>query len=133
MARTKTVLIVDDEPGMTRALAAVLEDAGFRVEAAGNGVAALQHLAKNEAPDVVLLDFLMPGKDGCDTLREIRDDAQLEGLPVVMMSGVVESMIKRRCRDRRYDAFLRKPFVLDELLEAVNGAIRSGSSRRSRR
>lgn len=133
MARAKTVLIVDDEPGMVRALAAVLEDAGFRVETAANGIEAMRRLGQPDLPDLVLLDFLMPRKDGADTLLEIRDEERFAALPVVMMSGVIESMIRRRCKNRRYEAFLRKPFRLDELVETIEGVLGKRGASRARR
>ena len=116
MRRPRSILIVDDEPGTVRVLASVLEDAGYRVDQASNGRIALEMLA-TERPDLVLLDFLMPELDGCETLRTIRKTRAHAGLRVLMMSGVAESIVRRRCRG--YDGFLRKPFGLDELLATV--------------
>lgn len=117
MSRARHILVVDDEPGVVRVLCAVLEDAGYRTESAGDGVAALE-LARTSTPDVVLLDYVMPRLDGSETLRLVRKDAALSKVPVVMMSGVPESMVQRRSRGG-YDAFLRKPFGLDDLLDVV--------------
>lgn len=117
MSRAPHILVVDDEPGIVRVLCAVLEDAGYRTESAGNGVAALE-LARTSTPDVVLLDYVMPRLDGSDTLRVLRRDDTLAKVPVVMMSGVPESMVRRKSKGA-YDAFLRKPFGLDDLLDVV--------------
>lgn len=123
MNRPKVVLVVDDEPAMTRVLAAVLEDAGYRAQIAGSGVEAIHRLADDELPDIVLLDFLMPGKDGCETLREMRANARLAALPVVIMSGLVESMLRQRCGQSHYHGYVRKPFELDTLLGIVAAAL----------
>lgn len=131
MARSKTILIVDDEPGMARALAAILEDSGFRVETAADGNLALQRL-EDDLPDAVLLDFLMPHRDGCQTLRAIRDSERLASLRVAMMSGVSESMVRRKCGSRRYDAFLQKPFSLDQLLALVRKLVATPRARPNR-
>jgi CheY-like chemotaxis protein len=111
----QSILVVDDEPGIVDVLTAVLEDAGYRVTGAGNGQKALAQLAE-AVPDLMLLDFEMPLLDGASTLRRLQG-AAARAIPVVMMSGVPESMVQRRCRG--YRAFLRKPFSLDELLETV--------------
>ena len=122
MSRRPHVLIVDDEPGTVRVLASVLEDAGYTVETAANGRVALEILAT--APhDVVLLDYLMPHLDGCETLSAIRKNRAFAAVRVVMMSGVTESIIRRRCRGG-YDAFLWKPFSLDDLVGKVKGLTR---------
>ena len=121
MTRPAHILIVDDEVGTTRVLAAVLEDAGYRVEVVTSGRSALEAFASAE-PDLVLLDFLMPQMDGAAALgaiRKLRPD-----VPVIMMSGVAESIVRRRAR-ARFDAFLRKPFGLDELLDATRAALAS--------
>lgn len=127
MSRADHILIVDDEPGTVRVLGAVLEDSGYRVNSATNGRAALEEL-QSTPHDIVLLDFLMPHLDGCETLRAIRKDRSLSSIRVVMMSGVAESIIRRRSRCE-YDGFLRKPFSLDELLAVVKKVSAEGAAK----
>jgi CheY-like chemotaxis protein len=122
-----TLLVVDDEPGIVDVLIAVLEDAGHRASGAANGQEALSKL-RASLPDLVLLDVEMPVLDGGATLTAMKADPRLESVPVLMMSGIAESMVKRRCRG--YDAFLRKPFSLDELLDAVARLLGRGAGRR---
>lgn len=117
MSRAPHILVVDDEPGIVRVLCAVLEDAGYHPDPAGDGRAALER-ARASVPDLVLLDYLMPHLDGRETLRAIRKEPTLAKLPVVMMSGVAESIIQRKCQGA-FDAFLRKPFGLDDLLDVI--------------
>ena len=130
-----TILVVDDEPGIVDVLIAVLEDAGHRASGAANGQEALSKL-KASLPDLVVLDVEMPVLDGGATLSAMKADPRLASVPVLMMSGISESMVKRRCRG--YDAFLRKPFSLDDLLDALNallgrdGAQRNGPARAKR-
>lgn len=127
MSRFDRILVVDDEPGTVRVLGAVLEDAGFRVESASNGRVALEMLEAGPH-DIVLLDFLMPHLDGSETLRAIRKDRRFAAVRVVMMSGVAESIVARRCRVS-YDAFLRKPFSLDELIGTVQSVAGAGQTK----
>lgn len=110
------ILVVDDEPGTVDVMVAVLADASYRVTGAADGREALASMA-SEVPDVLLLDFVMPVMDGAETLRALRAKPELAGVAVIMMSGLPEGMVKRKCR--RYEAFLRKPFSLDEILAAV--------------
>lgn len=118
--KRQTVLVVDDEPGTVEVLVSVLTDAGYRVTGAVNGRDALQCL-QEERCDLILLDLMMPVLDGAATLAAMKESKRLAGIAVVMMSGLPEPMVKRRARG--YDAFLRKPFALDELLETVRAAL----------
>lgn len=115
-AARSSILVVDDEQGTVDVLMAVLSDAGFEAAGAANSHDALAKLGRT-AIDLVLLDFVMPAPDGGEILRFLRSELGLTDMPVVLMSGVPESMVKRRCRG--YQAFLRKPFSLDELLVTV--------------
>ena len=125
--KRKSILVVDDEPGIVDVLITVLEDAGHRALGASNGQDALSKL-KASLPDLMLLDVEMPVLDGGGTLRALKADARLASIPVLMMSGIPESMVKRRCRG--FDAFLRKPFSLDELIAMVDALVgRSASAR----
>lgn len=115
-AKRRSILVVDDEGGIIDVLIAVLHDAGYVATGASNGQEALAQL-RGTLPDLVLLDLEMPVLDGAETLRALSADPRLARLNVAIMSGIPESMVKRRCRGHR--AFLRKPFSLDELLDTV--------------
>lgn len=115
--RRRSILVVDDEAVTVDVLTAVLSDAGLQVFGAANGKEALAKLPKAK-PDLILLDYMMPVLGGAETLKAIRETGRHASTPIVMMSGIPESMIKRRSRG--YDAFLRKPFSLDELLTTVD-------------
>lgn len=119
----KSILIIDDEFGTLDALSAVLEDAGYRVTSARDGQQALRAL-HDETPDLILLDFYMPVLDGAETLKGIRKQTRTVKTPVVMMSGIPESMVRRR--HAGFDAFLRKPFGLDDLLKVVKQLLKGG-------
>jgi CheY-like chemotaxis protein len=121
-----SILVVDDESGIVDVLSAVLADAGYRVEGAAHGQDALDKIAECH-PDLMVLDLEMPVLDGADTLRALRADQAGHRLPVVMMSGLTESIVKRRCRG--YQAFLRKPFTLEELLGTVARLIKASGPR----
>ena len=110
---TPTILVVDDEPHIADLLAEALGDEGYRVRRAYDGLAALA--AADEAdPDVVVTDVMMPGLDGVDLARRLRE----RGVPVVLMSAA------RTTVDLPGVRFVPKPFDLDEMLAAVSRALR---------
>jgi CheY-like chemotaxis protein len=116
----KTIAIVDDEFGLADVLAATLSDVGFRVFTAANGVQGMQIMAE-QAPDLVLLDYMMPLLDGPGVLRAMHADPGLASVPVILMSAMPETIVQARCTG--YTAFLRKPFQFDLLLLTVHRAL----------
>ena len=114
------ILIVDDEHAIQASLRGVLEDEGYRVTAVGNGADALRVLA-DETPDLVFLDIWMPGRDGLDTLGEIK---RLRPEPaVIMISGhaTIETAVKAT-RLGAYD-FIEKPLSLEKVLLTATHAL----------
>jgi len=116
----EAVLVVDDEAGVRTSLTAILGDEGYAVEAVGSGEEALAAL-ESRRPDVVLLDVWLPGADGLEVLRRIREaDAEL---PVVVISGhgTIETAVKA-VRLGAQD-FVEKPLSLEKTLVSVRNAL----------
>ena len=116
------ILVVDDLAQNVRLLEAVLSPRGFRVAAASSGEQALDVLSK-ERPDVVVLDILMPGMDGYEVCRRIRQDPGTAFLPVIMITASGEEE-KIRAIEAGADDFVSKPFDQAELLARVRSLIR---------
>ena len=91
---TKTVLVVDDDPTQRRLIQAVLERDGFAVAHAEGGDAAIAHLTSGAAADVILLDLVMPGLNGHDTLKEMRARGFAQPVIVLTASGGVDTVVK---------------------------------------
>jgi two-component system, OmpR family, response regulator MprA len=118
------VLVVDDEPAVREAIRAGLEFEGYQVAMAADGLGALEQVAK-EAPDVVVLDVMMPGMDGLTALRRLRsvDPA----LPVLLLTARDTVGDRVTGLDLGADDYLTKPFDLDELLARLRSLIRRGA------
>jgi class 3 adenylate cyclase len=116
------ILIVDDLPQNVRLLEAVLSPKGFRVATASSGEEALDVLGE-EHPDLVLLDILMPGMDGYEVCRRIREDPATAFLPVIMITASGEEE-KIRAIEAGADDFVSKPFDQAELLARVRSLVR---------
>ncbi|MEA5115617.1 MAG: sigma-54 dependent transcriptional regulator [Geobacteraceae bacterium] len=114
------ILVVDDEDSIRTSLAGILEDEGFRVMHANDGITALDVLRK-DLPDLVLLDIWMPRIDGIETLRKIKE--LYPSLAVIMMSGhgTIETAVKST-KMGAYD-FIEKPLSLEKLLVCVRNAL----------
>jgi adenylate cyclase len=116
------ILVVDDLPQNVRLLDAVLSPRGFRVVTASSGKEALDVLGK-EHPDLVLLDILMPGIDGYEVCRRIREAPGTAFLPVIMITAS-EGEEKIRAIESGADDFIHKPFDQAELLARVRSLVR---------
>lgn len=121
----KTVLIVDDEPQLLRALQVNLEAEGYRVLTALDGISALQH-AEGGHPDAMVLDLGLPDINGVDVITRIR---RTSSMPIIVLSARHGSVDKVRALDAGADDYVTKPFGLDELLARLRVAgRRSGAA-----
>jgi two-component system KDP operon response regulator KdpE len=117
-----TVLVVDDEPQIRRALAITLRARGYEVELAADGRQALA-LAADTRPDVVLLDLGLPDLDGVAVIEGLRGWSQI---PVIVLSARHDSDDKVLALDAGADDYVTKPFGMAELLARLRAAVRRG-------
>ena len=119
-----TVLVVDDDPALVRALTINLRARGYEVHAAATGAGALQ-LAAAHPPDAVVLDLGLPDLDGSEVIAGLRG---WTGVPILVLSAREESREKVAALDAGADDYVVKPFGMDELLARLRAAIRRGSA-----
>ncbi|NOK59737.1 MAG: response regulator transcription factor [Chloroflexi bacterium AL-W] len=116
----RRILIVDDEPGLRELVRIKLEHEGFGVVQAGNGIEGLE-LVREEHPDLVILDVMMPEMDGWEMCRKLREFSQL---PVLMLTAKVQSKDIVTGLESGADDYLLKPFNMDELIARVRALLR---------
>jgi CheY-like chemotaxis protein len=119
------VLIVDDEPHIVLSLEFLLERAGYETASAGDGDEALA-LVRRLRPDVVLLDIMMPGRNGYAVCQAIKSDPGLRAIPVIMLSAKGQEVEIRKGLELGAAAYVTKPFGNAEVLEAVRAALHAG-------
>ena len=117
---TATILVVDDEPQLRRAMKATLTDLGYSVIEAKTGEEALEML-RSESPDLVLLDLNMPGIGGLETCRAIRETSDV---PIIVLSVRNTERDKVQVLDAGADDYVTKPFGIQELLARIRAAMR---------
>lgn len=118
------ILIVDDEGGLRQRLSQALSKEQYMVDTAKNGEEALDKIVDDDCFDLIILDIMMPGKDGLVVLQEIRK----EGIntPVLMLTALSDLDDRIRGLDQGADDYLAKPFSMSELLARIRAMLRRG-------
>ena len=119
----KTILVVDDEQGIVTIVRDYLEKAGFRVVTAGDGETALR-LARLERPNLMVLDGMLPGMDGLDVIRSLRNDPALHLMSVIMLTARVDETDRLVGLELGADDYVIKPFSPRELVARVRAVLR---------
>jgi two-component system, OmpR family, KDP operon response regulator KdpE len=119
------ILVVDDEPQITRVLKTTLSSHGYGTRTAGDGEEALQ-VMKEWSPDLVITDLRMPNMDGLDLCRKVREKSQV---PIIVLSVKGEERTKVEALDAGADDYVTKPFNVNELLARVRAALRRATAK----
>src|SRR3954468_14893415 len=116
----RNILVVDDEPQITRVLRTTLSSRGYSVRTAGDGDEALE-VMRGWQPDVVITDLSMPNMPGLELTRRIRSKSQM---PIIVLSVRGEEKAKVEALDAGADDYVTKPFNMQELLARVRASLR---------
>ncbi len=119
-----SILVVEDDEHIAKILSFMLERQGYRVTHVADGRAATEHVASHQAPELVLLDVMLPYVDGFEIVRQIRARAEWAGVPILMLTAKNAEQDTVRALDAGADDFIAKPFQPNELLARVRRALR---------
>ena len=113
-----SILVADDEPNIVLSLEFLLKQAGFRVRTVSDGEAALAAIAQ-EPPDLVLLDVMIPGRDGYAVCQEIRSNPAWRDMRIIMLTAKGGDAQREKGLSLGADEYVTKPFSTRELVERV--------------
>jgi DNA-binding response OmpR family regulator len=114
----KRILVVDDDPGVVELICFNLEKAGYSVDSAGDGIAALKK-ARATAPDAILLDLMMPEMDGFSVCETLRRDPATSGIPIMVVSAARSEFARMNGLGAGANDFVSKPFSPKRLIERL--------------
>ncbi len=118
-AKMKCILCVEDEPEMIDLIRLILGRRGFEVKGANGGVEGLR-MIREEKPDLVLLDLMMPDMDGWEVYQQIKADEKTRGIPVIVVTAKAQSIDRvLGLHIAKVDDYIAKPFQPQELLASV--------------
>ena len=118
----KTILIVDDEPNIVISIQYLMKHAGYNVVTAYDGRQALDCLAESK-PDLMILDVMMPNKNGFEVCEEVRADSRFDDMPIVMLTAKGSEAEINRGLSLGADAYITKPFSTHELVQRINSLL----------
>ena len=121
----KTVLVVDDDPDARDFLATVLQDNGFVATMARDGIEAIAMIEQQQT-DLIALDITMPEKSGVAVYRKLKEDEQLSGIPVIIVTGISDdfkNFISTRRQVPPPEGYIQKPVDHAEFLKMVRGLL----------
>ncbi len=119
----KKILIVDDDPDLVEAVSMILESKNYDVAAAYGGVEGLEK-AKTEKPDLIVLDVMMPDKDGYAVCKEMKADPKLSRIPILLLTAVVSKIptthyTQQMGLETEADDYIDKPVEPEELVKRI--------------
>jgi DNA-binding response OmpR family regulator len=123
MPLPKSILVVDDEATIRDVVSRYLQREGFRVREAADGYACLDAIA-DQAPDLIILDLMLPGIDGLTITRQLRLNPKHKAIPIVMLTAKGETNDRIRGLDIGADDYIPKPFAPREVVSRVNAVLR---------
>lgn len=116
----KTILIVEDTKAEREMSSALLSHAGFHVAIADSAETAWEWLHKNPAPNLILLDIVMPGESGLDLCRKIRESSSWKDIPILFCSSKAEEFDRFWAMRQGGDEYITKPYVPQNLVDKVS-------------
>ncbi len=116
------ITVIDDEEGLVNTIKNFLEERGFSVSFAYDGTSGVE-VIKKEMPDVVILDIMMPGKDGRDVLKELKEDTSTKDIPVIMLTAKAEQFDRDNVLAMGAYEYIVKPYDGYTLLRQIKNVL----------
>lgn len=123
----RTILVVEDETDIADLIKYNLERSGYQVLTAYDGLTG-QELALSEKPDLVILDLMLPGKDGYSVFKELRRDSRTSSVPLIILTARAQTEDRIKGLESGADDYLTKPFSPKELVLRVNAVLRRSAA-----
>ncbi|MBN2425064.1 MAG: response regulator [Calditrichaceae bacterium] len=123
MLANKKILIVEDDPRNIFSLSLILEEKNVQIYAAENGIKALEVLKNEPGIDLVLMDIMMPGMDGYQTMTAIRKQPEFVNLPIIALTAKAMKGDSKKCIDAGASDYLAKPVDVDALLKKMDALL----------
>ncbi|ADC62574.1 phosphate regulon transcriptional regulator PhoB [Allochromatium vinosum] len=118
-----TILVIDDEPDIREVMRFALESSDFRVMEAGHADEA-RKLLSNETPDLILLDWMLPGRSGLELAQQLKQNPKTKSIPIIMISARGEEEDRVKGLDTGADDYIAKPFSPREMVARVKAVLR---------
>jgi DNA-binding response OmpR family regulator len=123
MAEKPRILLVDDEPSITKMVGKRLEVEGFEVAVAMDGEEALAKAQAQPPPDLIILDLMLPKMNGYEVCTMLKQDARHQKIPIIMFTAKASEKDEKTAMECGANAYVRKPFRAPELVEKMRGLL----------
>lgn len=115
---TQKILIVDDEKDLVEMIETQFQSLGYEIQKAYSGKEALEKI-KQDLPNFIFLDIMMPGLNGYDVCKELKSDPHTKNIPVIMLSAKVQKVDQLQGKESGADGYICKPFEFSDLIKTV--------------
>ncbi len=124
--QVRNILLVEDDPGSIRLTEMAVKNSKFDVQLqvavdGGQAMVVLRDSKQKALPDLILLDITLPGANGWEILRAIKNDSKLASIPVVVLTASIDERYVQKCYDLQADGFINKPLDVEKLTEILFG------------
>jgi len=125
MVSQKTILIAEDDDFLAKAYQIKLTNLGYKVVIFGNGEEVLSYLKENPPPNLIILDLIMPQKDGFETLAELKKEERFKKIPVIIVSNLGQEEDIKKAKDLgALDFLVKSSFSLSEIAQKIEGFLK---------
>jgi FOG: CheY-like receiver len=125
MVSQKTILIAEDDDFLAKGYQIKLTNLGYKVVIVGNGEEVLSYLKENPPPNLIILDLIMPQKDGFETLAELKKEERFKKIPVVIVSNLSQEEDIKKAKDLgALDFLVKSSFSLSEIAQKIEGFLK---------